>query len=309
MDDFNDLYFFVAVVEHKGFSAASRATGIDKTRLSRRIAALEEGLGVRLLQRTTRSIGLTEAGTRFYERCQAVVDSARSAYEELSELTKEPAGNVRLSCPHAMAQNYLAPMLPGFMTTHPKVSLYIESTDRVVDPIEERFDLVFRATPVIDDAAGLVAKEFGRVRLILVANPTYVDRIGVIEAPSDLARADIICSGSDQHDRGVRWELLHDDKPRQLVNAAPRLVANDLRVQLEASIHGVGIALLPEPIASNALESRQLVHLLPEWSALGHIIHCVYPRPRGMLPSVRSLIDYLSNRIPAIIAQQGFTSG
>ncbi|MBV8467459.1 MAG: LysR family transcriptional regulator [Burkholderiales bacterium] len=305
MNDLNDLFFFASVVEHKGFSAAARATGIDKTRMSRRVAALEEDLGVRLLQRTTRSIGLTEAGRRFYERCQAVVDGARSAYEEVGELTKEPSGNVRVSCPHAMAQNYLAPMLPGFMAAHPKVSVYIESTDRVVDPIDERFDLVFRASSAVEDAAGLVAREFGQVRLILVANPAYLTRIGGIAAPDDLQRSDIICSSSDLHDQQVRWGLLHADEPRQWVSTTPRLVSNDLRVQLEASIHGIGVALVPEPIVATAIETAQLVHVLPEWSALGHIIHFVYPRPRGMLPSVRSLIDYLCAHIPTIIAQNG----
>src|SRR5262245_23062566 len=120
MDDLNDLFFFSAVVEHKGFSTAARAIDVEKTRLSRRVAALEKRMGVRLLQRSTRTVALTEAGERFYERCQAVVDGARAAYDSISELKKEPTGNIRVSCPLVLAQNFVAPILPGFMASHPK---------------------------------------------------------------------------------------------------------------------------------------------------------------------------------------------
>jgi DNA-binding transcriptional LysR family regulator len=145
VDDFNDLIYFASVVEHHGFSAAARATGVEKTRLSRRVAALEQRLGVRLMQRSTRSLALTEAGQRFYEHCVDAVEGARVAYESVADLRREPAGTVRMSCAQVMAQNYLAPILPGFLAQHPRVDLVLDATDREVNLIDERVDLVLRS--------------------------------------------------------------------------------------------------------------------------------------------------------------------
>src|SRR6516164_8231470 len=130
MENLNDLAYFVAVVQHGGFSAATRATGIEKTRLSRRIAALETQLGVRLLQRNTRHIALTEAGERFFAQAQTLVEGAQSAFESVADLRREPSGTVRLSCPQVMAQSYLAPILPGYLAMYPKVRLELDTVDR-----------------------------------------------------------------------------------------------------------------------------------------------------------------------------------
>jgi DNA-binding transcriptional LysR family regulator len=152
VEDLNDIYFFASVVQYGGFSAAARATGVEKTRLSRRIAALEKRLGVRLLQRTTRALAVTEAGQRFFERCVATVEGAQAAYDSVAELRREPAGLVRLSSPVLLTQRCLAHALPGYITLHPKVSVYVEATDRTV-VIEERIDIAIRAVPVIEDVA------------------------------------------------------------------------------------------------------------------------------------------------------------
>ena len=158
MDDLNDIYFFASVVQYGGFSAAARTIGVEKTRLSRRIAALEKRLGVRLLQRTTRALALTEAGRRFFERCVATVEGAQAAYDSVAELRREPAGLVRLSSPVLLTQRCLAHALPGYMTMHPKVSVFVEATDRTGNLVEERFDIAIRAQPVVEDVAELVAK-------------------------------------------------------------------------------------------------------------------------------------------------------
>jgi len=301
MDDLNDLYFFTAVVQHNGFSAAARATGVEKTRLSRRVANLEKRLGVRLLHRSTRTMALTEAGERFYERCVATVEGAQAAYESIADLRKEPAGTVRVSCPVVLAQNYLAPILPGYMASHPKVRVFIEATDHPVNLIEERFDLALRARQQIEDTPGLVAKELGSARRILVASPAFLDRHGRPSTPSDLEGLETMGQVADMHDKYARWDLVNSVADTQQVQLNPQLISSDLRVQLEACTHGIGIALLPEPIVSTALHTRLLEQVLPDWSAPGHIIHLVYPPPRGMLPSVRSLIDYLRVHLPARI--------
>ncbi|WP_432697654.1 LysR substrate-binding domain-containing protein [Marinobacterium sp. YM272] len=298
MDDLNDLFFFSAVVRYNGFSAASRATGVEKTRLSRRVAELEKRLGVRLLRRSTRSMTLTEAGERFYQQCQKVVDDAEQAYESIAELKNEPSGKVKLSCPVILAQSYLAPILSGYMEAFPKVSLLVVATNRQINFVEERFDLALRVTPAIEDSPSLVARELGGASRILVASPDYLARNGLPEKPEDLNSLHII---SDIQEDEVQWLLSTADGQSHTLQPTPRLISNDLRVQVEAAIDGVGIALLPEPIATAALRDGQLIHVLPQWMGSRHTIYLVYPRPRGMLPSVRSLIDYLVEEIPKTV--------
>lgn len=303
MDDFNDLFFFASVVQHKGFSAAARATGVEKTRLSRRVAQLERRLGVRLLQRSTRTLALTEAGQRFYERCLAAVEGAHAAYDSIADMQQEPSGMVRVSCPMVMAQMYLAPVLPQYMAAHPKVMVYLEATDRPVNLIEERFDLALRARTTIANAGGLVGKQLGIARRILVASPAFLARHQRPDCLEELTCLETISTIADMHDGRTRWELADQAGRAAQVQLASRLVSSDLRVQLEAAVQGIGITLLPEPIVSAALAGGVLEQVLPQWSAPQHVIHLVYPPPRGMLPSVRSLIDYLMIHLPPRIEQ------
>ncbi|MGB7283222.1 MAG: LysR substrate-binding domain-containing protein [Candidatus Acidiferrum sp.] len=304
MEDLNDIYFFASVVRYGGFSAAARVIGVEKTRLSRRISALERRLGVRLLQRTTRVLALTEAGQRFFERCVATVDTAQAAYDSVAELRREPAGLVRLSSPVLLTQRCLARALPGYMTAHPKVSVFVEATDRTVNVIEERFDIAIRAQPVIEDVAGLVAKTLGNSKRVLVVSPTFLDHYGRPENPTDLAKFATVASIDDMFDRGARWNLTNLDNWAQQVELKPRIVTSDLRVRLQAAIHGIGIALLPEQVVSEPLKGGLIKRVMSEWSGAKNILHLVYPTPRGMLPSVRSLIDYLLIHVPAWLEER-----
>ena len=302
MDDLNDLFFFAAVVQHNGFSAAARATGIEKTRLSRRVAELERHVGARLLQRSTRKLALTEAGEQFYARCSVAVESAQAAYDSVAELQAEPSGTVRLSCPVVLAQSYLAPILPVFLDLHRKVRVVVEATNRSTDLIEERFDMALRAHAQGHDEPALVARSLGTVPRILVASPEFLARHGKPMDPRELGEIGSISRASDLVAGVARWELNGPNGRHETVQLSPRLASDDFRVQLEAAIRGTGVALLPEIIAAGALQDAALEHVLPEWSAPGQLIELVYPQPRGMLPSVRSLIDFLSTNLAATIA-------
>jgi DNA-binding transcriptional LysR family regulator len=304
MEDLNDIYFFASVVRYGGFSAAARTTGVEKTRLSRRIAALERRLGVRLLQRTTRAVALTEAGQRFFERCVATVEGAQAAYDSVAELRGEPAGLVRLSSPVLLTQRCLAHALPGYMTLHPKVSVFVEATDRIVNLIEERFDIAIRAQPEIEDVAGLVAKTLGNSKRVLVVSPTFLGHHGRPENPADLPKFATVASTDDIFDRGARWNLTNPENRAQQIELKPSLVTSDLRVRLQAAIRGIGIALLPEQVVSAPLKEGLIERVLPEWFGAKNILHLVYPTPRGMLPSVRSLIDYLMIHVPAWLEER-----
>jgi DNA-binding transcriptional LysR family regulator len=301
MHDLNDLYFFASVVQHNGFTAAARATGLEKTRLSRRVADLEQRVGLRLLQRSTRSIALTEAGQRFYARCLAAVESAEAAYDSVAELQKEPSGTVRLSCPVVMAQSYLAPVLPGYLTRHPKVKVLVEATDRTVNLIEERFDLALRGRPRTDPEPGMVAQSLGTARLILVASPPFLGAHGRPLQLADLVGMDVISHVHDMHDRqdgSAHWHMKNRAGQPDTAKVRPRLVTSDFSVLFEAAVHGIGVAFLPEPVVAVALHDGRLEQVLPEWAAEGHMLQLVYPPPRGMLPAVRSLIDYLVVQLP-----------
>ena len=301
MDDLNDLYFFAAVVQHNGFTAAARATGVEKTRLSRRVAELERRLGVRLLQRSTRKLALTEAGARFHMLCAVAVEAANSAYEGIAELQAQPSGTVRMSCPVVMAQSHLASILPGYLAQHPKVNVFLEATDRSVNQIDERYDLVLRARPQSDGDAGMVVKTLGTARRIIIASPAFLNSCGRPSVPSDLSRFDVVSQSGDQLEGTAQWTVTSRTGEVARVKLNPRLVSSDLGVQHQAALHSVGIALMPEPIVAEALRRRALERVLPDWSAPEHLIHLVYPPPRGMLPSVRSLIDHLVAHLPAAI--------
>ena len=304
MEDLNDLYFFASVVQYGGFSAAARTIGVEKTRLSRRIGALEKRLGVRLLQRTTRALALTEAGQRFYDRCLATVEGAQAAFDSVAELRREPAGLVRLSSPVLLTQRCLAHALPAYMTTHPKVPVFVEPTDRTVNVIEERFDIAIRAKPVIEDVAGLVAKTLGNSQRVMVASPAFLDRYQRPENPANLPTLNTVASTDDIFDGGARWTLTNLDSRTQQIELKPRLVTSDLRVRLQAAVHGIGIALLPEQVVAAPLTEGLVERVLPGWSGAKNILHLVYPTPRGMLPSVRSLIDYLLIHVPAWLQER-----
>lgn len=304
MFDYNSLTYFVAVVHYNGFTSAARETGIQKTKLSRKVAQLEQHLGVRLLQRTTRTIALTDAGEQFYSQCLIALDSANAAFEHIALLKKEPAGVIRLSCPVLLAQTYLAAILPDYLIAHPNVTVFLETTDRNVNLVEERFDLALRAKPHIDSVTGLVAKNLGVARRILVASPSFLKKNGVPKQLKDIEKYATIARISDVYDDQAKWSLHHKLDSVDTVFTRALLISNDLKVQLHAAIKGVGIALLPEHVVASALKEKLLEHVLPDWSASQHIIHLVYPSRRGMLPSVRSFIDYLAKYLPEKIQEQ-----
>lgn len=293
LPDLNDLYFFAAVVEHGGFSAASRAIGVPKSRLSKRVSQLEDGLGIRLLQRTTRKFVVTEAGERFYRHCQAMLAEARAATEDAASLGGEPRGLVRLSCPVALAQSLLAPLLPVFLLRHPQVQLRLLSSNRRVDVIGEGFDVAIRVRDKLDTDAELVVRGFGRKRVVLVASPGFLEQYGEPREPRDLAALPVL--SIFEHEGEQTWELYDGACARTTVTVRPRLVTGEFPVLIEAAVRGVGIAWVPESACAGELRSGRLQVILPDWGLPQGILHFVYPSRRGMLPAVRALVEFLAD--------------
>lgn len=300
-EDFNDLYYFCLVVEHRGFTKAGRQSGIPKSKLSRRIAELEERIGVRLLQRSTRGFSVTTAGEMFYAHCAAMVEDAQAAHESLASLRSEPSGLLRVSCPIVMAQHYVAALLPQFMARHPRIRLALDATDRPVNVIEERYDIAIRARPKVSDDPGLITRVFGKNRLIPVASPAYLHNHAAPTVPTDLAGLDTISSLRDAFFRDATWQFVRAGGEAATVTHTPKLFCHDLGVQLEAARQGVGVALLPEPVAAPLLHRGQLVRLLPAWASSTEILFAVCPTRRGMLPSVRAFLDYIAEHLPTAL--------
>lgn len=296
LQDLNDLYFFAAVVEQGGFSAAGRALGVPKSRLSKRIAQLEERLGVRLLQRTTRRFVVTEVGERFYGHCRAVLEEAQAAQDAVDELRTEPRGSVRVSCPVSLVQSLLGPMLPDFLAMYPKVQVRLLSSNRRVDIIGEGFDVAIRVRDKLDTDATMVLRSFGGSRALLVASPEFLARAGRPSKPADLAN--FAALSMSEHDGVQVWDLVDATGRRESVEVQPRLVTGDFNALLDAALQGTGIALLPEEFGAVGIASGKLEWVLQDWSTAEGILHFLYPSRRGLLPAVRAFVDFLAERLP-----------
>jgi len=296
LQDLNDLYFFAAVVEHGGFSAAGRALGVPKSRLSKRVAQLEERLGVRLLQRTTRRFVVTEVGERFYAHCRAVLEEAQAAQDAVDELRAEPRGVVRLSCPVSLTQTVLADVLPNFLALYPKMQVRVVSSDRRVDVIGEGYDLAIRVRTKLDTDANLVVRSFGQSRTLLVASPTLLNALGRPTVPAELSKLPGL--SMREHEGAQVWELVSATGQQVNVEMQARLITGDFAVLLESARRGFGVTLLPDFVCAPAITRGDLEVVLPDWSVPEGIMHFVYPSRRGMLPGVRALVDFLAERLP-----------
>ena len=294
--DLNDLRFFAAVVEYGGFSAAGRALGVPKSRLSKRVALLEERLGVRLLQRTTRRFAITEVGERFHAHCRAMLEEAQAAQDAVDELRAEPRGIVRVSCPIPLVQTVLAHVLPDFLAQYPKVKVRIIATDRRVDVINEGIDIAIRVRSKLDADAALVLRTFGQSRVLLAANPKFLDEHGRPQTPAELERLPLL--SQFEHDGAQMLELIDAAGQKISVEMNARVICGDFALLYEAAKRGMGVTALPEFVCAPAITRGELEVVLPAWSIPQGTAHFVYASRRGMLPSVRAFVDFLAERLP-----------
>lgn len=295
MQDLNDLSLFAQVVEHGSFSAASRATGVPKSRLSRRIAQLERDLGVQLLRRTTRQVRVTPLGESFYERCRAMLNEAAAAREVIEQAREQPGGTLRVSCPIAIAQILLAPAIGHFMRANPAVRIELETTNRRVDVIGEGFDLALRVREVMEDSS-LAVRTFGESELMLVASPALLDSIGRPRTPQALDGMPGV--GQQPHDGKHAWTLRCKTGDSIQIAYDPRLVTDEFAVLREAAIAGVGVAMLPRMFCREALENGELELVLPQYDMPVGTLHAVFPSRKGVTPATRRFLDFLGEVLP-----------
>lgn len=290
MQDLNDLYYFVQVVDHGGFAAAARATGVQKSKLSRRIQQLEERLGVRLLNRSSRRFSVTEIGREYYDRCVAMLVEAEAADQVIAQVRAEPRGVIRVACPVGLINFQFGALFARFLTAYPEIELHLESTNRRVDVIAEGFDVAIRVRFPPLEPTDLVMRRLDVSTQCLVASPALLAGRS-IASPADLTGLPSLTLGPPR--REYLWELEHAGGGTADVTHTPRLVTDDMTALCDAAMAGVGVVSLPTMMVWRHVAAGELVQLLPDWRPRAGIVHAVFPSRRGLLPSVRTLLDFL----------------
>jgi DNA-binding transcriptional LysR family regulator len=304
MQDLNDLYFFVQVVDHNGFAAAARALGVPRSRLSRRVGVLEERLGVRLIQRSTRRFTVTEIGREYHRHCVAMLVEAAAAQEAIDRVRAMPQGVVRVSCPSALLYFQVGEMIARFMSECPDVEVHLESTNRRVDVIREGFDLAIRVRFPPLEESDLVMRVLADSTQRLVASPNLLDGLARPLVPADLNTLPSLSWGSP-HREQHEWHLDGPGGATAVIRHKPRLITEDMVVLRFAALRGVGVTQFPTMLVAEDLAAGSLVDVVPDWAPRPGIIHAVFPSRRGLLPSVRALLDFLAAQYAAVSRAQG----
>ena len=302
MDDLNDLAYFAHVAEHGGFAAAERATGIPKSKLSRRIAALEATLGVRLIQRTTRRFALTDIGQRTLQHARAMLAEAASVQALAGEQTAAPRGTVRLSCPPALLQLGVGDMLARFLNAWPLVTLRVQASNRNVDVWQDGVDLALRVrAPGAALPQDEVVRPLALSPHVLVAAPALLTSAAPPATPAELARLPTLGLGNSPDED--RWRLSGPGGAQAEVPLSPRLVADDMGALLCAALAGVGCAALPRLLAHGPLARGALQEVLPGWAPPPGLVQAAFASRQGMRPAVRALLDALAEGFEQLVRE------
>jgi DNA-binding transcriptional LysR family regulator len=305
MLNLNDFFYFVQVVERGGFTAAGRTLGMPKSTLSYRIQQLESELGVRLLNRTSRHFGPTQAGEEFYRHALNTVRSAEEAEALVRRRLKEPSGIIRITAAIGTAQFALREILMKFLHEHPRINLVEQVTSRQVDLLAENIDVAIRAHsgPLPDST--LVRRTLARAPWILVAGTETLRKMRAPQAPQDLEQFPTLAVW--RANIAPVWRLrphsqAHGSKGEVILTLAPRLVSNDMSTLKRAAAEGMGIVALPAYICKRELRSGELSRVLPRWIADESTFTALLPHRRGLLPAIRIFVEYLALHLPKYVA-------
>ncbi|MBP6629319.1 MAG: LysR family transcriptional regulator [Kofleriaceae bacterium] len=284
--DLNELVVFAKVVETNSFTAAGDELGLPKSTVSRKIAQLEERLGVRLLQRTTRKLALTQVGQLYYERCQRIVNDIAAAERLVTDMQESPRGLLRVTAPVDLSASQLGPVLASFATAHPDIQIDLDASDRMVDLIEEGVDVALRFGPL--PQSSLVARKLFSLRMFLVAAPSYLATRPPLTRISQLPEHDLILFSPNSR---LVWSL---SGPTGTVELAPpaRFVSNSLLAALDLAVAGGGITLVPEFLCPPECPTAALRQVLPDWQTEQSELYAVYPSTRNLSPKVRAFLDH-----------------
>lgn len=292
--DLNDTLMFVKVVEHGSFTAASRALGVPKATLSRKLQDLERRLGTTLLKRTTRRLGLTEPGQLYYEHSARIVRDLDEAEQAVTQHNGAPRGWLRFTAPYALGSDSIAPLLPEFMTRYPDLRVEANLTNDRIDLISSEMDVAIRVGALEDST--LSARKLTEIRTSVYASPEYLARHGEPLAPDDLRHHRTIVSSKQRF--GSRWSwALTDGRERVEIDVAPVMIVNDPPSMLHALVAGVGVALAADPFGAVGVAGGQLRVILPSWRGPTYELNAVFPPGRMHSPKVRVFVEFLIERL------------
>lgn len=300
-DNLDDLAYFALVAEHGGYAAAERAADIPRSRLSRRVARLEERMGVRLIQRSTRRFAVTAVGEQVLQHARAMLAEAEAAQARVDEQTGGLRGQVHLACPPALLQAAVSPMLEHFLLDWPQVRLHILASNRNIDVWQDGVDLTLRvrarhAVPLQDE----IVRPLALSPHVLVAAPRILKQAPPAR-PEDLARLPLLAL--DHATERQRLALRGPDGTSAELPYAPRLAVNDMMTLRDATVAGLGVAVLPRLLVHDALQAGALQQVLPRWTPPAGIVQAVYASRQGVRPVVRQLLDALAQGFAKLIAQ------
>lgn len=291
MDRFLQLAALVRTVDRGSQAAAARELGVTAAMVGRYLQALEDRLGTRLLNRTTARQSLTEAGAAFYARAQGILEQMEEAETSAADRAVEPRGTLRVNAPMSFGTRHLAAAIAGFRRDNPRLRVELVLNDRVVDLIEEGYDVAVRIGRLAE--SGLIARRLSPCRLVACASPGYLDRRGWPAAPADLQGHDCLVYSYTRD--GDVWRF-HGEHGEQEVRVSGSLVANNGDALTAAALAGQGVILQPSFIVGEALRDGRLLPVLPGWRLADFTIYAVYPSARHLSPKVRRFVDFLAAR-------------
>ncbi len=287
--DLNDIVVFTKVVETKSFTGAAEQLGLPKSTVSRKLAQLEERLGVRLVQRTTRKLAMTDIGEAYYERASRIVADIAAAEQIVTDMQATPRGRLKITAPIDLSTRYLGGIIAEFVATHPDVNVELDATDRIVDVIEEGFDVAVRFGPLPEST--LIARRLAAINSVLVASPAYIARRGAPKTIEELEDHDKVLFTPSARTQG--WTLANGEQTYELTRPA-RFASNNLAAVCDVILAGGGIGLVTEFMVACDVIKGRLVRMLPEWSARTADINAVYAARQNLPPRLSLFLDHLS---------------
>lgn len=289
--DLSSIEIFVKVVDAGSFSAAARTLGVSKSHTSKRVSQLEDRLGARLLQRTTRKLTLTEAGRTFYERCSHILGQLEEAEQLIAELSNSPRGRLRMAVPMSLGLRYLAPLVAEFAKEFDAVMLDVQYSDARVDLLEEDYDLAIRVGKLSDSS--MVARKLAPVQMFLVAHSDYLAERGTPRMPKDLKEHRCLVYTNAAVPNA--WQLGRGNDV-QSVQVDGRIRSNNGDALLQAALAGHGIAMIPDFLCAEAIRDGRLRIIMQRWQPEPLAAWVIFPHKRHLSPKVRSFVDFLAER-------------
>ena len=290
--DLNDIVVFTKVVETKSFTGAADALGLPKSTVSRKLAQLEERLGVRLVQRTTRKLALTEIGEAYYERCSRIVHDLAAAEQLVTDMQSTPRGRLRVSASIDLASSYIGAIVADFLAEHHEINVELDASDRLVDLIEDGFDVAIRIGTLPEST--LIARRLCSVNLVLAAAPSYIARRGMPKSIDELDDHDRVLFAPSS--RSPIWTLVHGDASYEFGRPS-RFASNNYSAVHDVALAGGGIALLSDFMLADDFVSGALVPVLPEWGTRPTDVHAVYPARQNLPPRLTLFLDHLAKAL------------